>query len=120
MPRRRGWAGAWATLERSSRTATTRTGAGLSTSSPWEAALSQLDEAAATLNLDPGVHDVLRNPKRVLAVAIPVRHDDDAVRVYSGFRVHHNTSRGPSKGGIRYHPDVTIDWTRTADFKDYE
>ncbi|HEY7280714.1 MAG TPA: Glu/Leu/Phe/Val dehydrogenase [Actinomycetota bacterium] len=81
----------------------------MSSNSPWAAALSQLDEAAATLNLDPGVHDVLRNPKRVLTVAVPIRHDDGVVRVYTGFRVHHNTSRGPSKGGIRYHPDVDID-----------
>jgi glutamate dehydrogenase (NAD(P)+) len=81
----------------------------VSSNSPWAAALSQLDEAAATLNLDPGVHDVLRNPKRVLTVAVPIRHDDGVVRVYTGFRVHHNTSRGPSKGGIRYHPDVDID-----------
>ena len=81
----------------------------MSSNSPWEAALSQLDEAAATLNLDPGVHDVLRNPKRVLTVAVPIRHDDGVVRVYTGFRVHHNTSRGPSKGGIRYHPDVDVD-----------
>jgi len=81
----------------------------VSTTSPWEAALSQLDEAAAVLNLDPGVHDVLRNPKRVLTVAVPVRHDDESVRVYTGYRVHHNTSRGPSKGGIRYHPTVTMD-----------
>ncbi len=81
----------------------------MSTTSPWEAALSQLDEAAAVLNLDPGVHDVLRNPKRVLTVAVPVRHDDESVRVYTGYRVHHNTSRGPSKGGIRYHPTVTMD-----------
>ena len=81
----------------------------MSSSSPWEAALSQLDEAAATLNLDPGVHDILRHPKRALTVSIPTRHDDDRVRVYTGFRVHHNTSRGPSKGGIRYHPAVTMD-----------
>jgi len=80
----------------------------VSSNSPWEAALSQLDEAAATLNLDPGVHDVLRNPKRVLTVSVPIRHDDDVVRVYTGYRVHHNTSRGPSKGGIRYHPDVSM------------
>jgi glutamate dehydrogenase (NAD(P)+) len=81
----------------------------VSSTSPWEAALSQLDEAAATLNLDPGVHDILRNPKRALTVSIPTRHDDGRVRVYTGFRVHHNTSRGPSKGGIRYHPSVTMD-----------
>jgi glutamate dehydrogenase (NAD(P)+) len=81
----------------------------VSSNSPWVAALSQLDEAAATLDLDPGVHDVLRNPKRVLTVAVPIRSDDEVVRVYTGYRVHHNTSRGPSKGGIRYHPNVTLD-----------
>jgi glutamate dehydrogenase (NAD(P)+) len=81
----------------------------VSTASPWQAALSQLDEAAAIVHLDPGVHDVLRNPKRVLTVAVPVRYDDDVVRVCTGYRVHHNTSRGPSKGGIRYHPDVNLD-----------
>ncbi len=82
---------------------------GVSTTSPWDAALSQLDEAAAILHLDPGVHDVLRNPKRSLTVAVPIRRDDGVVHVYTGFRVHHNTSRGPSKGGIRYHPSVTLD-----------
>ena len=81
----------------------------MATTSAWEAALSQLDEAAAVLNLDEGVHDVLRNPKRTLTVSVPIRHDDGVVRVYTGFRVHHNTSRGPSKGGIRYHPAVDMD-----------
>ena len=81
----------------------------MSATTPWEAALSQLDEAAETLNLDPGVHDILRNPKRALTVSVPTRHDDGQIRVYTGFRVHHNTSRGPSKGGIRYHPSVTMD-----------
>ncbi|HEV3473043.1 MAG TPA: Glu/Leu/Phe/Val dehydrogenase dimerization domain-containing protein, partial [Actinomycetota bacterium] len=61
------------------------------------------------MNLDPSVHEVLRYPKRSLEVAVPVRMEDGTVHVFTGFRVHHNTSRGPSKGGIRYHPDVNID-----------
>jgi glutamate dehydrogenase (NAD(P)+) len=61
------------------------------------------------MDLDPGVHEVLRSPKRVLSVSVPTRMDDGSVRVFTGYRVHHNTSRGPSKGGIRYHPDVSMD-----------
>jgi glutamate dehydrogenase (NAD(P)+) len=76
---------------------------------PWEQALAQLDEAAEIMNLDPRVHEILRQPRRALTVAIPVQMDDGSVRVFTGHRVHHNTSRGPSKGGIRYHPDVTLD-----------
>ena len=79
------------------------------TSSAWDSALAQLEEAARIMNLDPGVHDVLRTPKRSLTVAIPTRLDDHSVRVFTGYRVHHNTTRGPSKGGIRYHPMVSLD-----------
>jgi glutamate dehydrogenase (NAD(P)+) len=79
------------------------------TTSAWEAALSQLDEAAALMNLDPAVHEVLRTPKRSLTVAVPIKMDEGGVKVFVGHRVHHNTSRGPSKGGIRFHPDVTLD-----------
>ena len=81
----------------------------MSNGSAWESALQQLDDAARELDLDPGVHEVLRNPRRALEVSVPVRLDDGTVRVFQGYRVHHNTSRGPSKGGIRYHPDVTLD-----------
>jgi glutamate dehydrogenase (NAD(P)+) len=77
--------------------------------SAWQQALEQLDQAARIMNLDPNVHEVLRSPKRTLEVAIPIRLDDDTVKVFTGYRVHHNTSRGPSKGGIRYHPGVNID-----------
>jgi glutamate dehydrogenase (NAD(P)+) len=76
------------------------------TTSAWESALSQLDDAARLMNLDPGVHDVLRHPKRVLSVSVPIKLDDGLVKVFTGYRVHHNTTRGPSKGGIRYHPSV--------------
>jgi glutamate dehydrogenase (NAD(P)+) len=77
--------------------------------SAWQQALFQLDEAARIMNLDPNVHEVLRYPKRVLEVAVPTRMDDGTVQTFIGYRVHHNTSRGPSKGGIRYHPKVTRD-----------
>ena len=79
------------------------------TPNPWKAALSQLDGAAAKLNLDPGVHDVLRHCKRILTVAVPIRREDGITHVYTGWRVHHNTSRGPCKGGVRYHPDMHLD-----------
>jgi glutamate dehydrogenase (NAD(P)+) len=81
----------------------------VSRGSALESALSQLDEAARTMDLDPGVLEVLRHPRRALEVSIPVRMDDGQIRVFKGYRVHHNTSRGPSKGGIRYHPAVTLD-----------
>jgi glutamate dehydrogenase (NAD(P)+) len=77
--------------------------------SAWEIALSQLDDAARLMNLEPKVHEILRHPRRALEVAVPTRMDDGSVRVFTGFRVHHNTSRGPSKGGIRYHPAVTLE-----------
>jgi glutamate dehydrogenase (NAD(P)+) len=79
------------------------------TGSAWASALSQLDDAAAAMRLDPGIHEVLRNPRRALEVSVPTRMDDGTVTVFKGYRVHHNTSRGPSKGGIRYHPAVTLD-----------
>ena len=81
----------------------------MKTGSAWASALSQLDEAAAAMQLDPGIHEVLRNPRRALEVSVPTRMDDGSVTVFKGYRVHHNTSRGPSKGGIRYHPAVTLD-----------
>ena len=78
-------------------------------STAWQSALAQLDDAARLMNLDPGVHDVLRTPKRALTVAVPIRLDGGLVKVFQGYRVHHNTTRGPSKGGIRYHPSVSLD-----------
>jgi glutamate dehydrogenase (NAD(P)+) len=77
--------------------------------SAWISALSQLEQAAKLLNLDPGVHETLANPKRILIVSVPTRMDDGTTKVHTGYRVHHSTSRGPTKGGIRYHPSVTLD-----------
>ncbi|MBI4728299.1 MAG: Glu/Leu/Phe/Val dehydrogenase [Acidobacteria bacterium] len=78
-------------------------------SSAWAAALDQLDEAAAFIKLDPNLHEVFRTPKRILTVSIPVRMDDSRVEVFTGYRVHHSLARGPAKGGIRYHPEVSLD-----------
>jgi glutamate dehydrogenase (NAD(P)+) len=73
---------------------------------PWQAVLERLDDAAKLTGIDPDVHRMLRRPRRVLEVAIPVRMDDGRVEVFTGWRVHHDTTRGPAKGGIRFHPDV--------------
>ena len=80
-----------------------------SVESAWETALAQLDEVAEIMGLAPGVHQILRSPKRALIVSVPFRMDDGSTRVYQGYRVHHNVTRGPAKGGIRYHPSVGLD-----------
>jgi glutamate dehydrogenase/leucine dehydrogenase len=77
--------------------------------SSWEAVLERLDDAATLVELDPDIHRMLRIPDRVLEVAIPVRMDDGRVEVFTGWRVQHDTTRGPGKGGIRFHPDVDVD-----------
>ena len=79
---------------------------------PFKIAQKQLDTAAATLGLDEPTHQLLRWPQRELQVTIPVRMDDGSVRVFHGYRVHYNGARGPTKGGLRWHPDETIDTVR--------
>ena len=79
---------------------------------PFKIAQSQLDEAAELLKLDTGTHEMLRWPMRELHVTIPVRMDDGRIKVFQGFRVQYNDARGPTKGGIRWHPDETIDTVR--------
>ena len=76
---------------------------------PFHIASQQFDNAAEILNLSSGMREVLRSPKRQLVVSIPTRMDDGQVRVFEGYRVQHNIARGPAKGGIRYHPNVTLD-----------
>jgi glutamate dehydrogenase (NAD(P)+) len=78
----------------------------------WAVAQAQFDAAAEQLDLDPGLRRVLRVPKRELTVNFPVTMDDGRVEVFTGYRVQHNLSRGPAKGGIRYHQDVTLDEVR--------
>ena len=79
---------------------------------PFEIAQRQLDEAAEILKLDEASHAILRNPLRELHVEIPVKMDDGTVKVFQGFRVQYNDARGPTKGGIRFHPEETIDTVR--------
>ena len=79
------------------------------TLNPFEISQRQLDKAAATLNLDPQVHALLREPMRTLEVHFPVKMDDGTVKTFTGFRVQYNDARGPTKGGLRFHPEETID-----------
>ncbi|CAN5724677.1 Glu/Leu/Phe/Val dehydrogenase [soil metagenome] len=76
---------------------------------PWHVAQQQFDLAAEKLNLDPGLRRVLREPRRELTVHFPVKMDDGQVQVFTGYRVQHNLGRGPAKGGLRYHQDVSLD-----------
>jgi glutamate dehydrogenase (NAD(P)+) len=75
-------------------------------------ALAQDEGAAKYVSLARGVDAVLRVPERELTVNFPVRMDDGSIRIFTGHRIHHSTARGPGKGGIRYHPDVTLDEVR--------
>lgn len=79
---------------------------------PFAVAQEQLDNAANLLGLDEGTHQILRNPMREMQVNLPVRMDDGKVKVFRGFRVQYNDARGATKGGIRFHPDETIDTVR--------
>ncbi|HMO57149.1 MAG TPA: Glu/Leu/Phe/Val dehydrogenase dimerization domain-containing protein, partial [Roseiflexaceae bacterium] len=79
---------------------------------PFHIAQQQFDDAAAMLDLPQDVRDVLREPQRELTVRFPVKLDNGTTRVFTGYRVQHNLGRGPTKGGIRYHPSVDIDEVR--------
>ncbi len=79
---------------------------------PWESALQQFDRAADHLPLKRGIREFLAFPKRELTVHFPVKMDDGSVKVFTGHRVHHSTVLGPTKGGIRYHQDVTLNEVR--------
>lgn len=79
---------------------------------PFSVAQQQLDAAVDLLDLDPSIHEILRWPMRELHVAFPVKMDDGNVKVFKGFRVQYNDSRGPTKGGLRFHPSETIDTVR--------
>lgn len=71
-------------------------------------AVAQFDQAAEAMHLDPNLRERLKLPQRSLVVSLPIRMDDGRVEVFTGYRVQHDSSRGPSKGGIRYHPDVNL------------
>ncbi|MEM0008242.1 MAG: Glu/Leu/Phe/Val dehydrogenase [Candidatus Bathyarchaeia archaeon] len=77
--------------------------------SALDTALEQLRIAAEKLELDPGLHEMLKYPKRTLTVSVNIKMDDGTIKTFLGCRVQHNDARGPFKGGIRYHPNVTLD-----------
>src|SRR5688500_6272204 len=79
---------------------------------PFDIAREQFNIAADLIGLDPSMRAVLITPKRQLIVSIPVKMDNGTIRVFEGYRVQHNVARGPAKGGIRYHPGVTLDEVR--------
>jgi glutamate dehydrogenase (NAD(P)+) len=79
---------------------------------PFETARKQVDIVAKILKLDAGMTEILKSPKRELTVNFPVRMDDGSYRIFTGYRVQYNMARGPCKGGIRYHPQVTLDEVR--------
>ena len=85
---------------------------GESSINPFETAQQQVDIVADLIGLDSGAREILKHPKRELTVNFPVRMDDGSSRVYTGYRVQYNMARGPCKGGIRYHPAVTLDEVR--------
>ena len=78
----------------------------------FEMAQRQFDAVADKLQLDGGIRDLLRWPQREYHFTVPIRMDDGEVKVFRGFRVQHNDARGPAKGGIRFHPQETIDTVR--------
>jgi glutamate dehydrogenase (NAD(P)+) len=80
---------------------------------PYDLAKHQLRKVAQAFGIDENLVDVLSHCKKAVTVSIPTRMDDGSVRVYEGYRVTHNIARGPSKGGIRYHPEVTLDEVRS-------
>ncbi len=84
----------------------------MSERNPFAIAQQQLDEAAQIMGLDPATHEFLRWPLRELHVTLPVRMDDGSVRVFKGFRVQYNDALGPTKGGLRFHPEETINTVR--------
>ncbi len=79
---------------------------------PWQVALKQFARAADLLSLKRGIREFLIHPKRELTVNFPVQREDGSVQVFTGYRIHHSTVLGPTKGGIRYHPDVTLEEIR--------
>jgi glutamate dehydrogenase (NAD(P)+) len=74
-------------------------------------ALFHLDRAATRLGIDPAIQQILRVPERSMIVSVPLARDDGRLEIYQGYRVQHSTARGPAKGGVRYHPDVTLEET---------
>ena len=82
----------------------------------WQEAVNQFERAAKVLKLDDSVVQLLTNPKRVFQVSIPVRMDNENLKTFTGYRVHYNDAICPTKGGIRFHPDVSLDEVKSLAF----
>jgi glutamate dehydrogenase (NAD(P)+) len=93
-------------------TAQSKTKAKGATENPFEIVKRQVDKCAEILKLDPEVTALLKSPLKELHVSLPVRMDDGSMKIFQGFRVQYNDARGPGKGGIRFHPEETIDTVR--------
>jgi len=87
---------------------------------PFVTAQAQFDKVAEFLELDAATRELLRSPIREYAFSIPVHMDDGSVKVFRGFRVQHSDARGPCKGGIRFHPQETVDTVRALAMDDLE
>ena len=83
---------------------------------PWHQAMEQLERAGAKMNMEQLVLERLRHCKRILTVSVPVRMDDGSLKVFEGYRIQHNLDRGPAKGGIRFHPQVSLDEVKALAF----
>lgn len=84
--------------------------------SPFKNAMEQLNAAAKILNLDENILEILKQPKKIFQMSIPVKMDNGKIKVFTGYRVQYNNARGPFKGGIRFHPDVNLDEVKALSF----
>src|SRR5690348_11230032 len=83
---------------------------------PWQQAKEQLEKSAKKIQLDPLTHAHLSEPERVVEVHLPLRKDDGKVQTFKGYRVQHNSHKGPYKGGLRFHPEVSMDEVKALAF----
>lgn len=86
------------------------------TNTLFEEALSRLEKAASYTNVDPEAIEILKHPLTCLEVSLPVRMDDKSLKIFTGYRVHHNNTRGPTKGGVRFHPSLGLDEIKSLSF----
>ena len=75
----------------------------------WKMTLSRLDDTLSVLDLKPGIIKYLKQPRKIVEISVTVKMDNGDIDIFKGYRVQHNTNRGPAKGGVRYHQDVDLD-----------
>src|SRR5882672_7330757 len=88
----------------------------MTNNNPWHQAKRQLEKTGKLINLDPLIHAYLTEPERVIEVNLPLRKDNGEVVTFKGYRVQHNSHKGPYKGGLRFHPEVSIDEVKALAF----